>query len=163
MTTTILKSAPQREFRARDELERRGISAEVPSEKRRRRFAKGGTEWTIRPIMRGYVAVRASGDLGTALYAMQSETHRRDIVGCVGTVRDEAMQAVREISGRELDADGNVPLPTPVKPGIGSKVTVHSGMLAGLTLTVTALHGRYFSANLLGKTYKLPYTCLHPG
>ena len=64
MSWTILLTTPQNEFRVRDELHRRGLSAYVPVEFR---WARGKTKTVLRrPVIPGYVfaEVHRWADLG---------------------------------------------------------------------------------------------------
>lgn len=159
--TTMLKIRPQRERRAANDLRRHRIAAENWIEKRRRRDQRGGRMPLIeRPLAPGYIGADAHPDaILIEARAIEAETQRRDITGCLGIARDRELVVLRERNGKEIDETP----PSPAKPKVGDVVTVRQGHYAGLQVKVVVLMGKRFAAHLNGMTILLPYTHLHPG
>lgn len=98
MTWTILRSAPCCEFRARDELHRRGIAAYVPVEFESSRFGRGRETIRRMPIIRGYVFGFVTPDAWPVLHAIQHIKGAILIDGRPARLRQSEIDAIELLS-----------------------------------------------------------------
>ena len=130
---SAFRTTPQGEFKARDELLLQNITAEIPFELRwskchhRQKQAKPSE----RPLMTGYVIVRAKRDDGLADAVRRTKHVKR----YVGSIRDGEMSSVHRVNGRKI----NEPAPAVPTFSIGETVSIPRGRFAGILATVTAV------------------------
>jgi len=156
LTWTILRSAPCREFRARDELHRLGLSAYVPVEFDVSRFGRGRETIRKSPIIRGYVFAAVPDSHWPTVAAV------RDIKGAIMFNGRPARLAQREVDAIEL-------LSRPVERhrGVrwrpGDSVAIRRGAFAALEGVVRRIErGKIITEiHMLGKLCEVPVSADH--
>lgn len=162
---TAVTTRPQREEKAEDVIRRHGVKTFRPVEIRvsRKRLAKGQTP-KLRRVGLCPRYVFAGSTCAEQLGIIMADDHaapKPSIAGLLGIARDEALEPLRAIDGRETDQNAPAKI---TKPVVGTLVSLRSGPFEGWNVLVTALHGNSFSATACDKyPLRLPYTHLHPG
>lgn len=167
-TWTAVTTKPQREEKAEDVIRRHGVKTFRPVEIRvsRKRIAKG-QQPKLRRVGICPRYVFAGSTCADQLGIIMADDHaapKPSISGLLGIARDEALEPLRAIDGRETDPNAPAKI---TKPVVGTVVSLRSGPFEGWRVKVMALHGSAFSAEAsYGKNVvplRLPYTHLHPG
>ena len=145
---SAFRTTPQGEFKARDELLLQNITAEIPFELRwskchhRQKQAKPSE----RPLMTGYVIVRAKRDDGLADAVRRTKHVKR----YVGSIRDGEMSSVHRVNGRKI----NEPAPAAVEFKVGDHVHIPKGRFSGIVAKVVRVEGQsvHVEYKMLGST-----------
>lgn len=142
------RSTPQGEFKARDELLQQGVTAEIPYELRwsKNHHRQKQAKPSERPLMTGYVIVRAKRDDRLADAVRRTKHVRR----YVGSIRDGEMSSVHQINGRKI----NEPAPNATSFKIGDHVHIPKGRFAGIVAKVVRVEGQsiHVEYKMLGST-----------
>ena len=145
---SAFRTTPQGEFKARDELQSVGITAEVPFERKwsKQHHRQKQAKPRDYPLMTGYVVVRANRDERLA-NAVRGTKHVRRYVG---SIRDEEMASLHQINGRKV----NEPYATPSGIKVGDHVNIPKGRFAGIVAKVVRIEGNsaHVEYKMLGAT-----------
>ena len=151
MTWTVLRSAPSREFKARDELHRLGLPAYVPVEFSVSAYGKGRETIRRSPLFRGYVFAGVAFDQWPVVAGV------REIKGAILIDGSPA-----RLSQAELDAIELLSRPLERSRGVrwrqGDTVQIRRGAFASLSGVVQRVeNGKVITEiAMLGKLCRVP-------